>query len=333
MSGKSLLWILCFLLVLTLLSACSHTTEIVSTPLLTTNSTVHATKTIQPPTDTLVPLTPFPTYTATVTVRHTLTPSATATPIPTVSIVNCPGAPATSLEKNIWVQVSLYPLISNKVRRNPGLEGVKIGSLQPGEVALIVDGPSCADDYAWWLVRSLTGLEGWTAEGDDTNYWLPRLGDAFYYDTGYQSATSKDVLNDWQRYHVVMAGTYSRWIQEQWTSGGVCIRGNSELHPMFPSPNKVNGPVGADPFYQFARPFYGRCEELRDSSETVSGVMFSLDGGKNYYIPSPMIPQYREDHTYTYEVIGRGYPLYVRLDDSPLNDNYGQIFVAIEKIE
>jgi len=62
-------------------------------------------------------------------------------------------------------------------------------------------------------------------------------------------------------------------------------------------------------------------------------MMFGLDGGNYYSIPVPTVAEYREDHTYTYEVIGQGYPLKVRLDDAPLDDNYGQIFVIIEKID
>lgn len=93
----------------------------------------------------------------------------------------------------------------------------------------------------------------------------------------------------------------------------------------------MNGPVGADPFYRFARPFYGPCEELRDSSETISAMMFSLDGGKNYSIPIPKIAKYREDHTYTYEVIGKGFALIIELDDAVLNDNYGQLLIIVEE--
>jgi hypothetical protein len=36
----------------------------------------------------------------------------------------------------------------------------------------VEDGPRCADGYAWWFVRNLDGLEGWTAEGDAAGYWL-----------------------------------------------------------------------------------------------------------------------------------------------------------------
>jgi hypothetical protein len=299
--------------------------DIVSQPLLTPLATAT-------PTPRRATLTPWPTSTQqpTAAVTRTRIPTATATTF------QCPGAPKLSLKPGDWAQVSLDPPLPNHIRRQPGLSSELIGSIQPGETVRILEGPLCADGYAWWFVRSLDGLEGWTAEGgasvagEAPNYWLLPPLDVFFYDTVDLSSTSKVVLNEGQKYRIILSGTYSFWGPEQWTDQGVCIRGESEPLPMFPSPGKTNGPVGADPFYRFARPFYGACEKLLDSSETVSPLMFSLDGGKNYSIPVPMAAKYREDHTYTYTVIGQGYPLKVRLDDAPLDDNYGQIFVVID---
>ena len=274
--------------------------------------------------------TPAPTNTPVATAK--VTPTVTGTPIVSNQVTICPGAPAISIKRNAWVQVSLHPPISNNVRSEPGLQGERIGRLKPGETVWIVDGPRCADGYTWWFVRSLAGLEGWTAEGDATGYWLRQPFDAFFYDTVNQSSTSKVVLNEGQEYQIIMSGTYSLWVPVQWTAQGVCILGESELSPLFPSPLRWNGQVGADPFYQFARPFYGGCENRTlDSSETISAVMFSLDGGKSYSIPIPLIAKYREDHTYIYEVNGQGYPLKVKLDDAVLDDNYGQILIVIEE--
>jgi hypothetical protein len=276
--------------------------------------------------------TPAHTHTpaATVTTAPTITQATTATAIPATM---CPGAPAISISRNAWAQISLQPPLSSNVRSEPGLKGEKIRKLKPGDPVWIVDGPRCADGYAWWFVHSINGLEGWTAEGDAENYWLLPLYDAFYYDTADQSSTSKVVLYQGQKYRITMSGTYSLWVPQQWTDPGVCIRGKSEPFPMFPSPGKSNGPVGADPFYRFARPFYGPCEKLLDPSEKISAMMFSVNGGNNYSIPVPVIAQYRKNHTYIYEVVGQGYPLKIKLDDAVLNDNYGQIFIMIEKTD
>jgi hypothetical protein len=280
------------------------------------------------PTATVIPAptnTPVPTATA--------APKATSTPLGNGQVTKCPGAPEISNKLNTWAQISLYPPLYSNIRSAPGLNGERLGKLKPGEPVWIVDGPSCTDGYTWWFVHSAAGLEGWTAEGDAENYWIIQLHDAFYYDTVDQSSTSKVVLYQGQKYWINLAGTYSQWFPPQWTDSGVCIRGKAELLPMFPSSGKTNGMVGADPFYRFARPFYGPCQKITDASETISPVMFSLDGGNTYSIAMPVIAKYRQDHAYRYEVIGQGYPLRVRLDDAPLEDNYGQLFITIEKAD
>jgi hypothetical protein len=332
-------------LMISLITACSKPTEIVPlspqtvTEVPATKIPLSPTITPVPPTRTSIPVPPTPTATATpaptntpvATAKATLT--LTGTPIVSDQVAICPGAPAILIKRNAWVQVSLHPPIFNNVRNEPGLQGERIGRLKPGETVWVVDGPRCADGYTWWFVRSLAGLEGWTAEGDATGYWLLQPFDAFFYDTVNQNSTSHVVLYGGQKYQIIMSGTYSLWVPEQWTSQGVCIRGKSELRPMFPSPLRTNGPVGADPYYRFARPFYGACEKILDSSETISAMMFSLDGGKSYSIPIPIIAEYSEDHTYKYVVIGQGYPLKVKLDDAVLNDNYGQILIIIEETD
>jgi hypothetical protein len=262
----------------------------------------------------------------------TATPSVTRTPFVSDQVNNCPGAPAISIKRDAWAQFSLHAPKTLNVRSEPGLKGKRIGILKPGEPVWIVDGPRCVDDYTWWFVRSPAGLEGWTAVGDATSYWVSQPLDAFFYDTAGLSAPSKVVLDEGQKYRIIMSGTYSLWGPKQWTDRGVCIRGKSEPRPMYPSPYKTNSRVGADPYYHFARPFYGPCQYQLEPGETISKMMFSLDGGNTFSIPVPVIAKYREDHTYTYEVIGQGIPLIVKLDDAVPGDNYGQIFVTIEKI-
>jgi len=296
-------------------------------PIPTPSTTPGATQTLAPTSTPIPSSTPRPTSTPKPT--PTRTPPPTATP----TMIVCPGAPAITNKPKSWAYISTNPPVSNNVRKEPGLNGERVGRLVSGEIVWIEDGPRCADQYAWWLVRSVTGLEGWTAEGDANDYWLLQPLETFFYDTASQSSTSKVTLGVRQKYRVIMSGTYSLWVPTQWTDNGVCIEGDSELNPMFPSPGKLNGRVGADPYKQFARPFYGPCQKPKDPSETISAMMFSLDGGVNYDIPTPVIKQYREDHTYRYEVTGRDYPLYVRLGDAVLNDNYGQILVMIEEIE
>ena len=57
----------------------------------------------------------------------------------------------------------------------------------------------------------------------------------------------------------------------------------------------------------------------------------SLDDGETFYNPDPVDKEYRRDHSYEYSIEGQGFQLIVKLDDSTLNDNYGQIQVSISQ--
>ena len=94
--------------------------------------------------------------------------------------VACPGAPEISLVLGDWAMVSTDPPLPNKIRSQSSTSGELIGQVQPGENVLVVDGPTCADGYTWWFVRSLDGLEGWTVEGDSAGYWLVDLISTWY---------------------------------------------------------------------------------------------------------------------------------------------------------
>jgi hypothetical protein len=64
----------------------------------------------------------------------------------------------------------------NRVRDNPSLSATQIGSLEPGTMVEILEGPVCADGLVWWKVSEDEwyggGVAGWTAEGDGKEYWL-----------------------------------------------------------------------------------------------------------------------------------------------------------------
>jgi hypothetical protein len=86
-------------------------------------------------------------------------------------VSSCSGAPPITLQIGDWVQVSLDPPMPNTIRSEPGSAGKNIGKVEPGENVLVLEGPRCANGFTWWKVRSLTGLEGWSAEGDASGYW------------------------------------------------------------------------------------------------------------------------------------------------------------------
>jgi uncharacterized protein YgiM (DUF1202 family) len=137
-----------------------------------------------PPTETKLPATSILVATATLTSLPTLPPPATPTlpvpptitPIPATSTPNavtaCDGAPAILHKIGETVMVNTDPPEPNSLRSGPGKKTEWAGSIQPGEMANIVGGPVCADNYTWWQVETELGLSGWTAEGDKSNYWL-----------------------------------------------------------------------------------------------------------------------------------------------------------------
>jgi parallel beta-helix repeat protein len=167
---KSLLYRLLVLVLAFLLIGCGSLTFLQPTPTPTSPSTHTPTSTVT------ASSTPTSTLTSTATLAPTATatsrPSPTATPTEIPKVTSCAGAPDIVLQIEDWAMVSKEPPVPNKVRSQPGSSGEEIGMIPPGETMLVEDGPRCADGYAWWYVHSFNGLEGWTAEGDASNYWL-----------------------------------------------------------------------------------------------------------------------------------------------------------------
>jgi len=87
--------------------------------------------------------------------------------------VPCVNAPPTRLRVGLFVFVNPDPPLPNNVRSDAGKTNSLVGDIQPGQAMKILEGPKCADGWVWWKVRALeTELVGWTAEGDQQNYWL-----------------------------------------------------------------------------------------------------------------------------------------------------------------
>jgi hypothetical protein len=70
--------------------------------------------------------------------------------------------------------VNQEPYLPNRVRTRPGrFFGIVLGQINPGERVEVLEGPACMDGWVWWRVQSMQkDLIGWTAEGDQENYWL-----------------------------------------------------------------------------------------------------------------------------------------------------------------
>lgn len=85
---------------------------------------------------------------------------------------SCPGAPPIRLQ--VGTQARVTPGMPNKMRSAPGLDAVQVGNI-PGEAVFnVVGGPHCADGFTWWQVE-YEGTTGWTASGDESEYWVEPL--------------------------------------------------------------------------------------------------------------------------------------------------------------
>ncbi len=148
-------------------STATHTPT--STPTPTATHTPTATST---PTSTN---TPSSTPTATASPTHTITPLPTATYTATsLPIVSCPGA----LPSQLYIGVEGIVLSEDNrpvnVRSGPGKNGVQMDKLRPGERFTVTEGPTCADNLAWYHINYGGGvLTGWIAEGDDHYFVAP----------------------------------------------------------------------------------------------------------------------------------------------------------------
>lgn len=86
--------------------------------------------------------------------------------LPPPDIKECPGAPPQRViigeKANVCTQSD--DLI---VREEPGREGNELTDINPGTIFMIIDGPSCGNNWSWWKVELDSGLKGWVAEGGD----------------------------------------------------------------------------------------------------------------------------------------------------------------------
>lgn len=62
------------------------------------------------------------------------------------------------------------------VRETPGTDARLITRVNPGQEFTVMGGPQQASGYTWFQIRSDSGdIEGWVAEGDQTERWVSPL--------------------------------------------------------------------------------------------------------------------------------------------------------------
>ncbi len=86
--------------------------------------------------------------------------------LPPPNITECPGAPPQRVMVGEQARVCTQSedII---VREEPGRDGKALTGIEPDTNFMIIDGPSCANNWSWWKVELDSGLAGWVAEGGD----------------------------------------------------------------------------------------------------------------------------------------------------------------------
>ncbi|MEM9951811.1 MAG: SH3 domain-containing protein [Chloroflexota bacterium] len=108
-------------------------------------------------------------------VMSTATPSIIeTTPIPLITArdpVNCPNTPESRLIIQDRGRVTDNNDETLNLRNGPGTSFDILLALDPLEQFIVIDGPTCADGFAWFRVRYF-GRIGWIAEGDAEEYYV-----------------------------------------------------------------------------------------------------------------------------------------------------------------
>ena len=77
------------------------------------------------------------------------------------------------IESRLVVGQNAYEVTgtASNLRSGPGVSYEQIGQIPGSATFAVLQGPVCADGYAWWQI-DYEGNIGWTAEGEGETYWL-----------------------------------------------------------------------------------------------------------------------------------------------------------------
>ena len=107
----------------------------------------------------------MPEDTTTISDALTVIPSS-----PDEPTVFCEGTLPSILQIGSSAQVSNTDGIPLRVREAPG--GAVLTEITEGTQFDVLGGPECFDGYTWWQIELASGTTGWSAEGDNEDYWV-----------------------------------------------------------------------------------------------------------------------------------------------------------------
>ena len=218
------------------------------------------------------------------------------------------------------------------------------GQIQPKAIFAHFDGASAATAFQPALKIISDGgevvaicpcLTSVAAAGSADVSWFPRVGsqppagipaggvtlEQFFVDSTSAGVTSSTVLVAGDPYLITVQGTYSLW-------NAALDQGTPNADAMFPGSlaGRVSTEVGLDPDVEFAATASsGTWPRHTNQFEMNLGggyVHVEPDGGP-YATPQP-------NYLYKYSVTGQGSAVSFRVNDAPINDNYGKLQVTIQ---
>lgn len=102
-----------------------------------------------------------------------MTESDETTPVDVTGTIVCEGTLPSILSIGTAAQVANTDGIPLRVRETPG--GAVVTEIVEGTAFTVVDGPECFNGYTWWQLELDSGATGWSAEGDNEDYWVEVL--------------------------------------------------------------------------------------------------------------------------------------------------------------
>jgi hypothetical protein len=132
-------------------------------------------------------------------------------------------------------------------------------------------------------------------------------------------------------YRVVIEGTVSAWRSGDWSM--VCA-GRPYSAPEFPSPGPT-GPVGLDAEWVWAYPSVSPtlCPDGAPDAPPPKArrlvLLRASSGAAPESLPPPLEVAMTETHAYTYSITGTGAAVGFVIDDTPIEDNYGELRILL----
>ncbi len=94
----------------------------------------------------------------------------TVTDVDSDAPVQCRGTQVSRLKPDDVARVS-SDLVT--LKRNPSRRSVNLDLMNTGDEVVILEGPFCADNLAWYKVLwTRKNIEGWAPEGNASEYWM-----------------------------------------------------------------------------------------------------------------------------------------------------------------